>query len=271
MRRIAALCAATLLAACASPTRNAADRISELGFASSTVRGVGFDHLVVESPPQAGCRVVRVYVEHDGTPWLTPDTVSADPTPRRPLALELMGRDSGCRVWVGRPCHFGHQRDAGCDPAWWSHRRYSDEVVRSMAAVTNRLVDARPGVHEVVLIGVSGGGTIAWLMARHVPSTTAVVTVAGNLDVRAWTDRHGYSPLDGSLDPARSEPLPQAIVQWHLAGAKDRNVPPALAAGVVARQPRARLVEIPDFDHECCWVERWPELLVLMGPPVSSR
>jgi homoserine O-acetyltransferase/O-succinyltransferase len=25
--------------------------------------------------------------------------------------------------------------------------------------------------------------------------------------------------------------------------------------------PGARIVELADFDHECCWIERWPKIL----------
>jgi dienelactone hydrolase len=265
------LCAAVLLGACASPSRHAAARIADLGFTASTVHGIGFDHLVVRSAAEPDCTVLRVYVEHDGTPWVAPDRIATDPTPRNPVALELMGRDTGCRVYVGRPCYFEQRLDERCDARWWTDRRYADEVVRSMAAVVNRVVAAEAQVRETVLIGYSGGGTIAWLMAPHVPSATAVVTVAANLDVRAWTEWHGYSPLGGSLDPAASEPLPARIRQWHLAGAQDRNVPPATVRTVVGRQRAARFVEIAGFDHVCCWVERWPQLLAQIGPPVSSR
>jgi pimeloyl-ACP methyl ester carboxylesterase len=36
----------------------------------------------------------------------------------------------------------------------------------------------------VVLIGYSGGGTLAMLLAARVPETRGVITIAGNLDIR---------------------------------------------------------------------------------------
>jgi pimeloyl-ACP methyl ester carboxylesterase len=236
------------------------NRVTDLGFTRSTGHGTRFDHFVVRSPTMSDCASLRVYVEHDGTPWSTPNTVASDPTPRVPLALELMGRDTGCRVYVGRPCYFGHQFDPGCDARWWTSHRYSDEVVLSMAAVATRLVDDS-GANEVVLIGYSGGGTIAWLMARHMPSVSGVVTIAANLDIRAWTELHGFSPLVASANPAGLDPLPEGVRQWHFVGGNDRNVPPGVVRGVVARQPSAQLLEISEFDHVCCWISRWPELL----------
>jgi hypothetical protein len=46
-------------------------------------------HLVY-SRPGAAHAPLHVYIEHDGTPWLQGVHVAADPTPRRPLVLELM-------------------------------------------------------------------------------------------------------------------------------------------------------------------------------------
>jgi poly(3-hydroxybutyrate) depolymerase len=112
-----------------------------------------------------------------------------------------------------------------------------------------------------VLVGYSGGGTLAWLMAREVPQTVAVVTIAANLDVERWAALHGYTPLAGSLDPARSPPLPPAVAQVNFAGARDTDVPPEVAVSFGRRHRAAKLVVIEDYDHRCCWTQRWPELL----------
>jgi pimeloyl-ACP methyl ester carboxylesterase len=114
---------------------------------------------------------------------------------------------------------------------------------------------------RLVLIGYSGGGTIAWLMAASLPETTMVVTVAANLDTDGWARIHGYSALEGSLNPALLPELRPAIVQLHYVGGRDRNVPPSIVRAFARHHPRARVVEIADFDHVCCWIERWPRLL----------
>jgi pimeloyl-ACP methyl ester carboxylesterase len=114
---------------------------------------------------------------------------------------------------------------------------------------------------RVVLVGYSGGGTLAWLMASAVPQAVQVVTLAANLDTDRWTSLHGYSPLAGSLNPALQPPLPPGIAQLHYAGGRDDNVPPAIAASFARRHPQARVVVIEEFDHRCCWIDRWPQLL----------
>lgn len=252
--------AALHLVGCATPSESIVDRIQELKFSVTTVTGTKYRHLVAQAEV-ADHGPIHIYVEHDGVPWARPDVVSSDPTPRHPLALELMARDKGHRVYLGRPCYFGLKDDPGCSARLWTDARYSDEVVESLAEVVNRIVATRKKADTVVLIGYSGGGTITWLMAKHIPATTAVVTVAANLDVAAWTTLHNFTPLAGSLDPAKEAPLPQRIRQVHMVGGRDSNVPPALTRSVALRQSDTKVIEMPAFDHVCCWLERWPGLL----------
>ena len=72
---------------------------------------------------------------------------------------------------------------------------------------------------------------------------------------------HGYSPLAGSLNPALMPPLPPTIAQLHYVGGRDRNVPPSVVQSFARRHPGARVIALADFDHECCWIDRWPKLL----------
>lgn len=260
----AACAAAAVLAACATPAERYDRRAADAGFAAVELPGDAFRHRAYVADLHHG-DTLHVYVEHDGTPWIDERVVASDPTPRTPLALELMARDSGPRMFLGRPCYFGYGGDAGCSALLWTHRRYAPEVVASMTAALRGVVAAH-GFRRVVLVGYSGGGTLAWLMARDVPQAVAVVTVAANLDVDGWAALHGYTPLAGSLNPARLPPLPAAIAQVNLAGGRDTNVPPAIAAAFGASHAGAKLVVIDDFDHRCCWTQRWPQLLHSAGP-----
>ena len=267
-RRTAGRCLALLLgvtlAACATPGERFDRRAAALGLQSTRLPGEAFEHRAwfADTPP--GAATLHVYVEHDGTPWARIDRVSEDPTPRTPFALELMAKDSGPRLLLGRPCHFEPRADPACDPLVWTQRRYSQDVVASMVAALRGFLSAHPH-RDVVLIGYSGGGTLAWLMAARIPETTGVVTIAANLDVDAWTRLHDYSPLSGSLNPASAPPLAPAIDQRHYVGGRDDNVPPSVVKSFARRHPGARVIEIAEFDHVCCWIERWPELLAGMG------
>src|SRR5690606_13173615 len=107
----------------------------------------------------------------------------------------------------------------------------------------------------------SGGGTLATLLAAHLPAI-AVVSIAANLDVAAWTRLHGYLPLDGSLDPARQPPL-QGVAQVILTGGRDTQVPASSVAEYLRRNPQAAVRAHAGFDHRCCWVEQWQQILPL--------
>jgi dienelactone hydrolase len=161
---------------------------------------------------------------------------------------------------LGRPCYFQAQIKAPCNRLVWTHGRYAPEVIGSMVAALRRFLTEHPH-RQVVLVGYSGGGTLAWLMAAQVPETIAVVTIAANLDIDAWVRVHGYSPLAGSLNPAAAPSLPMAIAERHYAGGRDMNVPPAVVRAFARRHPRASVIEIAEFDHTCCWLARWPQLL----------
>ncbi|WP_342117311.1 alpha/beta fold hydrolase [Pseudoduganella sp. OTU4001] len=258
--RLAGLALAAALAACATPAERFERRAAALGFASMQLQGQGFEHRAYAAQAGRAGGTLHVYVEHDGTPWSSIDRVAADPTPRTAYALELMAKDSGPRLFLGRPCYFQLQTAPECGPLQWTHERYSPQVVGSMVAALRRYLAAQPHRH-VVLVGYSGGGTLAWLMAAQMPEATGVVTIAANLDIDSWTRLHGYSALAGSLNPATAPALPPGVAQRHYAGGRDANVPPAVLRSFALRHPRASVVEIAEFDHTCCWLERWPGLL----------
>jgi len=249
-----------LLSACASPSKRVEERAADLGFRDVTLQGTSFTHLAYEAGDSRRSTTLHVYVEHDGTPWLFNTVVSEDPTPRNPIALELMARDQGPRLFLGRPCYFEFRHETACNAVLWTDARYSDEVVKSMDAALRSYLSTR-SFQRIVFIGYSGGGTIAWLMAERFPETSAVVTVAANLDVDYWTNIHGYSPLTGSLNPALRSPLSSAVRQLHYVGGRDQNVPPSVVHSFAMRHPEARVVQLRDFDHKCCWIQEWPQLL----------
>lgn len=206
--------------------------------------------------------VLHVYLEGDGSPWKHRTVIMPDPTPRRPVMLRLMGMDTNAAVYIGRPCYNGTSLMPECDNGLWTSGRYSETVVRSMQLVLRRLID-RQSYSRVRLFGHSGGGTLAMLLAARVPEVEAVVTLAGNLDVSAWTRHHHYTPLYSSLDPAQQPVLPDTIRQWHLLGARDSVIPPGLVQGEILRQGGVGLL-LAGFSHGCCWQRVWPQVLAAL-------
>lgn len=200
---------------------------------------------------------LHIYLDGDGRPFVTPRSVARDPTPVSPLVLDLLKADPAPALYLGRPCYHGLQ--SGCDPRDWTVARYGPRVVDALAVAVARIAAERQ-VRELVLIGYSGGGVLAVLVAERVPAVSAVMTVAANLDIDAWTRLHGFSPLEGSLNPATMS-LSSAIPALHLQGADDRNVPPASIQRYRSRASEAVFVTVPGFGHTCCWARDWPQWL----------
>jgi hypothetical protein len=205
--------------------------------------------------------LLLVFIDGDGSPWTRDGRApTPDPTPRRPMALELAMRTHYAILYLGRPCNFSVRTDPICRPELWTSERYSESTVASMAAAVNRFA-ADHGYRHTALVGYSGGGTLAFLMARNIGSVTAVVTIAANLDVAAWTQWHDYLPLAGSLDPATQPPLAASIRQLHLVAGRDVNVPESLNVRFFQTLRADQVIRFPRFDHVCCWAEHWPEIL----------
>lgn len=209
-------------------------------------------------------RPLTIFLESDGIPWRDGTEPSADPTTLRPLALEMLIRSDPPAAYVTRPCYEGLRSDK-CTTELWTGARYSPDVVDSMVA-TVREARRLAGAKNIALVGYSGGGTLAVLIAERLDNVTSVVTIGANLDTDAWTAHHQYLPLSKSLNPALSDkehPWPEL----HLRGANDTVVPPATTARYFERHPGARQRTIEGFDHVCCWVRDWPGISELPTPP----
>jgi len=255
----------TLLQGCSTPSSRFDLAASEWGFQRERVMGAGYSHAVFSNHRPAGSHgILHVYLGGDGTPWIAGRWIAADPTPRTPLALDLMAKDGAPAIFLGRPCYQGMAEDSGCEVSLWTSARYSSQVVDSMAAALRYLLQ-RDSYSRLVLIGYSGGGALAMLLAHRFTETVAVITVAGNLDPDAWATLHGYRPLDDSLNPRDLPPLPDSVAQYHLVGELDRNTPAWLLEAALEKQPQAHIVVWKGFDHACCWEGIWQDVLSCVG------
>lgn len=245
------------LSGCATPAEQFTDLAQRHGIERGTIAGSSFVHAVYVNRHIGSGRVLNVYLGGDGTPWLA-SRPAVDPTPRRPLVLDLMARDQGPAVYLGRPCYHGMADTDSCSGWLWTNGRYAEPVVASMAAALRQLA-GKHGYSKLTLIGHSGGGALAMLIAPRVRETIAVVTIGANLDIDAWTAHRGYGRLTGSLNPARQPPLDGSMAQFHFAGGRDQVVPAKVVRAGLRGQ--AELTVIERYDHSCCWAAYWPRVL----------
>ena len=247
-----------LLLACSSPGQRIDALANQSGMTKQVREGLNFRH-VIYARPVPNSPNLHIYLDGDGSPWLHGRYIARDPTPKDPLALRLAARDDQAdSVYLGRPCYIGLFKEPLCEGSLWTSARYSDAVVRSMAAAAQALIEER-AAKSVTLIGYSGGGSMAMLMLEYMVSVDAVVTVAANLDVESWSAYHGYLPLTGSRNPCEAT-YSKAIQFRHFAGEKDSNVPLQQTMDFVAKHG-GELVVLPGFAHRCCWQDQWPALL----------
>lgn len=245
-----------LLQGCLSNGQRIDREAQRAGLTRSIVTGTAYRHVLYASDGPSSDLIV--YLDGDGLPW-GPDGqhVADDPTTRNPLALKLLIASQAPGVYLSRPC-YQELRDEGCTSKSWTSGRYGSDVVDSMAAAVRKAA-AQRGSPPIVLVGYSGGGVLAILIAERLDRVAKVITLSANLDTQAWTQHHGYLPLTDSLNPASStyqHPWPEL----HLQGGQDTVVPASTTDGYFRLRPQALRRTFADYDHVCCWVQAWPAL-----------
>jgi len=218
--------------------------------------------LVTLSPPSSSGPILRVYIEGDGQAWLTRSRLSSDPTPVKPLALLLMEVDTATdKAYLARPCQYIHT--AACNSSYWSIRRFSPEVIDSMDEALTQLKTSG-NYKSLELIGYSGGGTVALLLAARRNDIVSLRTIAGNLD-HVWLNKHHrVSPLTGSLNPPDFAGQLGVIPQRHFIGENDQVVPVGAYNSFVGFFKDSRCISlriVARADHGNGWTENWLQYL----------
>jgi dienelactone hydrolase len=238
---------------------------AERGFAETVVKAGAFSLTAFVRKSSVPSDTLTIYIEGDGAAWPTPYHPPHDPTPTKPVALALAIADpSAAVIYLGRPCQYLEAEALRrCDSAYWTERRFAPEVIAAYDEAINQQKSAL-AIRRIRLIGYSGGGVLATLLAAQRDDVDLLVTVAAPLAVAEWAAWHSASPLKGSLDPAElgeNIRLPRSL---HFVGGKDETVPAAVVEHFVRRKGGGMEV-IPGFDHECCWARDWNKLLGRMN------
>lgn len=258
MRLIFAMVLALVMTGCASPearlqTANEIAQRADLRAASVAAPPFTLAAYVRNSDPSTP---VVIYIEGDGLAWISRSQPSLDPTPRNPVGLRLAAEDHESNViYLARPCQY--VRTAACDVTYWTDRRFAEEVIRSTSAAIDALI--RPGQH-IHLVGYSGGGAVATMIAARRADVLSLRTVAGNLDHDALSRYHDVSSMAGSLNPRDVAQRLVGLPQIHYVGDRDKVVPPLVSASYLHAMGDTRcatIIHVDGASHDDGWVEFW--------------
>ncbi|MDD4183194.1 MAG: alpha/beta hydrolase [Candidatus Omnitrophica bacterium] len=206
---------------------------------------------------------ISIYIEGDGNAWITRNCLSNDPTPKIPLVLELASIDESANVaYLARPGQYT-EKPLRVDPCYWSDKRFSEEVITSMNEAISELARLAQA-DKINLIGYSGGGAVAVLVAARRADVASLRTIAGNLDIEAVNKYHNVSQFSYSINPIDFAKKIKNLPQRHFIGSKDTIVPSFIAESFVKHagdKDFSRITVVEGATHSKGWIACWKELL----------
>jgi len=256
------------LSGCAALDRDAhADALAEPAHLRRQLVNTGPFVLTAFSRISQPRKPLRVYIEGDGVAWLSRTEPALDPTPRKATGLALAAKDLAPNVvYLARPCQFTPMAmNPRCGIPYWTGKRFAADVVESMNAAVSHFAALTPG-QPVELVGYSGGGAVAVLIAARRSDVVSIRTVAGNLDDEFVNRLHDVSPMPESEDAIDFARRVASIAQVHFSGAKDSVVPPSVALRFVNATGTqcAQVLIVSGLAHDSDWSQRWPTLLKIV-------
>ena len=244
---------------------NAEEIAQSARFERSYIKSDNFTLTVYSRIENPGNPIV-IYVEGDGFAYRDRFRVSIDPTPTDPVAMRLAATDPSSNIaYIARPGQYCRGEIPDCDESYWTTRRFSEEVIRSIDGVVSEIKN-NANSSKLDLVGFSGGGAVVCLVAARRNDVASIRTVAGNLDPDAVNAFHKVSKLEGALNPMETAPRLADIPQRHFVGGRDKIIPLSVTYGFAEKSGDIKyntVTLIPDAGHKGPWTERWKELLKL--------
>ena len=211
---------------------------------------------------------LRVYIEGDGFAWKSRTLPSDNPTPRNPLGLAMAASDIHVNVlYLARPCQFVTPLPSHCSVNWWTNDRFSPDVIEAMNDALDQIVKRFPGV-TLEMVGYSGGGNIAALLAERRGDVRSLRTVAGNLDVAYVNAQHHVTAMPAAISAIDKASALRTLAQIHYTGEKDNTVSPAVARRFqqAVGGKCAQVDVVSGMSHGSDWAAIWPQLLAQEEP-----
>lgn len=198
---------------------------------------------------------IKIYIEGDGASFDAYGQPTKDPTPKGALLREIAFGDNNPNVvYLARPCQY--VKDSKCQQKYWTTARFAPEVITSTGEAISNIVGNN---NEIILIGLSGGAQVAGLVAVTTPQfrIKKIVTIAANLDHKAWTEYHHLPPLVDSLNLADYKYRYETFPQIHYVGEDDEVIPAQLIYDFVGKD---RTVLVKGANHSRGWLSVYSKI-----------
>ncbi len=246
----------------AVPQASNGQSIESFGFNAISVHPVFKSYLRVRpGHDDLKTRMLTIYIEGDGASWFFRSIPPSNPTPYRSLVVAMAASDQSEYVlYLARPCQFIDLKTVReCDESLWTDGRFSTQVITLFNQAIDEILRSTPAL-KINLIGHSGGGTLATLIAAQRSDVNCLVTLASPLDLSAWTQALAIASLLKSKNPADPNANLKQIRQTHFFGERDAVVSMESIGRYQNFPPHTDFIMISGFDHQKFWVEHWPTL-----------
>ena len=216
--------------------------------------------------------IATVYIEGDGLAWLSRNRVSSNPTPINPVALKLALIDNTDNViYIARPCQYVDlTEESQCISDYWTTKRIALEVINSFGEAIDQ-VKQQNDITKIRLVGFSGGGTVAAILAATRDDVVDLRTVAANLDIDQFTETHKVSRMLGSINPIKYSKTLSRIPQIHFTGRLDKVILSAITESYInqlkvhdANLKCVQTIQVDDASHTKGWELPWGQYSNLM-------
>lgn len=201
------------------------------------------------------------YIEGDGSISIGHYAIADNPTPSKVMLFKLATLDTRPNiVYIARPCQYTPvELNPNCNQAYWTDKRMAEEVIESTNIVINSIHNGNPAS----LVGFSGGGGVAILVAARNKHIKDIITIAGNLDIENFSKHHGIYALKESLNPIDYAIKINNIPQLHISGSKDKIVPSKIMHGYVKASSSDCIQQkiFPNITHTKGWDKVWQDVL----------
>ena len=204
---------------------------------------------------KSNSNILKIYLEGDGFSWLDKNTISSNPTPINPVALRLASIDKSNSniAYIARPCQY---ITYNCNNQYWSDKRYSLKIINNINQAIS-IIKNNSNSKKIELIGFSGGGAIAILIASIRDDISKITTISGNLNHKLLNKYHNVSPMNNSLNPIDVALKVSHIPQIHYIGLEDKIIPLIIVQSFkkASKNKKIKIIKVKNVTHTKGWIE----------------